>query len=90
MALLTLLKNWKESLIGFLGVAFMLLFTWWKHRGNKIDKLEHEIKMHDKQEELEDEQEAFIDKAMAIEQDEILKEIAENEKESRDDRVSKL
>lgn len=89
MALLTLLKNWKEAAIGFLGVAFMLLFTWFKYRGNKIDKLEHEIKMHDKQKEMTKEQDVFVAKSLADEQDKIL-EVMNDDKKSRHDDVNSL
>ena len=90
MAILTLLRNWREALIGFLGVAFLLLLTWFKYRGKKRKKLEFEVESKGKELEITKEQKLAIAEIEAEEQDEILKEVFNHAKKSKSDRIDDL
>jgi len=73
-------------LSGALLIAVGLL----KYTTSKLDKVEHELDMHDKKKEMEDKQDVFEAKVMEDETIALLKEVDLNAKKSRDERNSNL
>ena len=90
MSILALLAGWKTKAMALLSGALLIAVGIIKYKSSKLERVEHELKIKDKKTEIKESQDEFKAEVMANEQDEILKEVDNNAKKSRDERNANL
>lgn len=90
MSWIMIIKNWKESLISVLFAIGAVLYGMLKYKSNKLEEVEHELKIKDKKTEIKESQDEFEAKVMADETIALLKEVDLNAKKTRDERNANL
>ena len=90
MSILALLAGWKTKAMALLSGALLIAIGLLKYKSSKLERVEHELEIKDKKTEIKESQDEFKAEVMANEQDEILKEVDNNAKKSRDERNANL
>lgn len=87
--ILTLLSGWQTKAIAIISVAFAALLALFKYKSAKLDKVEHELKIKDKKDEIKEIQSEQKKVALDDEQ-ETIEELIADVKESRHNDVNSL